>query len=175
MVPKLVRVALVATCSTIVVAGGCGDDGGDDDAALGPGAVCPVAPAAIEDVLEATVEVGDDAAAGRCTYSLIADPPAEGESPGRLGARVLVDVRPLEDGDYGQALEIVERRAGPTEALGDGEVAGAERGWVSTVGRAVAVGAADADSLVRIVVLDPTLDSATAREAALRIAGEALR
>jgi hypothetical protein len=163
-------VAFVAIC----LVAGCGDDG-SDDGVVGPGAECPVAPDAVAEALGVPVAVGAGASPTRCTYSVAVEPPDDDEDgPGRVGGRVVVDVRALAGGDYASALETVERRGGPTEALKEGDVDDAERGWVSTVGRAVSVGAADELRLATVVVVDAGLDAAGAREAALQIAGEAL-
>jgi hypothetical protein len=163
-------VAFVATC----LVAGCGNEGGDDDAA-GPRDECPVATDAVAEALGVPVAVGGTATPARCTYTVAVEAPEDDEDgPGRVGGRVVVDVRPLAAGDYASALESVERRAGPTEPLNPGDVDDAERGWVSTVGRAVSVGAADDLRLATVVVVDAGLDAASARAAALEIAGEAL-
>jgi len=153
----------------------CSDDGGGDDEDAGPGAVCPVRPEAVAEELDVAVDVSSGATPARCTYVVAAEPPANDEDgPGRVGGRVVVDVRAIGEGDFSAALQTVERRSGPTEPLAAGDVSGANRGWVGTVGRAVTVGAADDQRLVTVVVVDPSLDAAAAREAALHIAGDAL-
>jgi hypothetical protein len=155
-------------------AGGCGDDGDDDGGGGGARSECPVAATVVGRALDATIEVAAGATPTHCTYEVVVEEPVDDDDPGRAGARVVVDVRTLTAGDYDAALERVERRAGPTEPLGEGDVDGAARGWVSSVGRAVAVGAADALRLATVVVVDPTLDATAARTAAIEIAGAVL-
>lgn len=172
MRPKPVVLVALAVATAAV---GCSDDGDGDDGEGAVDSACPVAVETVADALDATIEIRGRASPARCTYDVVVAEPADDDDPGRAGARVVVDVRVLAEGDYAAALERVERRAGPTEPLADGEVDGATRGWVSSVGRAVAVGAADDTRLATVVVVDPTLDTAAARTAALRLAGAALR
>ena len=170
MGPKCAVVAFAA----LGLLAGCGDDGDDDDADEA-GADCPVSTEVVAEALDVPVEISTGGTPTRCVYRVDVEPPDDDEEgPGRFGGRVVVDMRALGDGDFARALEIVQRRAGPTEPLADGDVDAADRGWVGTVGRAVTVGAADELRLATVVVVDPGLDAAAARAAALRIAGEAL-
>jgi hypothetical protein len=110
--------------------------------------------------------VEDDSDARACTYAAQGDDAA--------GARVEISVRSLGDEAYGDVLSEVERRAGPTVPLGDGDVDDADVGWLVNVGRAVQVGAADGRTLVVVAVTDPLLDAESAGEVAMKLAGEAL-
>ena len=163
MPPKrlLVMAALVLTACS----------GDDDDAGPTPTTVpptgCPVTAASVADALARPVTV-DAGASGERSCAFL------GEGDGGAGARVEVVARSLEEEGFGSALEEVQRRAGPTVLLPDGLVAGAERGWVATVGRAVQIGAADDETLVVVAVTDPLLDAEAAEAVAARLAGEVL-
>jgi hypothetical protein len=150
---------LLAACSG-------GDDGDESTATTDDAGGCPVAASAVGEALGRPVAVEDDGDPQACTYA------AQGGDD--VGTRVEISVRSLRDEPYGDVVSEVERRAGPTVALGDGDVDGADVGWIVSVGRAVQVGAADGRSLVVVAVTDPLLDAEAAGEVAMALAGEAL-
>jgi hypothetical protein len=157
----LLAVVLLAACS-----------GDDDDATPSttttPSTGCPVAAASVADALGRPVAVDPAAAAVRaCAFV--------GQGDEAAGVRVEVVAQPLAEEGFGTVLAEVERRAGPTTALAEGVVDGADRGWVASVGRAVQVGAADDETLVEVAVTDPLLDAEAARAVAARLAGEVLK
>ncbi len=155
-------------CVVLLALGACGDDGGGGDGppVTGATAGCPVARTAVEEALGRAVVVERGNAEGTCAFV-----PHEGTA---AGARVEVVVSSLADQGFAAALADVERRSGPAELLGDDAVDGAERGWVVTVGRSVQVGAADGERLTVVVVTDPLLDGAAARDVAIDLAGQVL-
>jgi hypothetical protein len=179
--PLLAPRVAVAALAALVALGGVGacssgDDGADDEARAGGNTRgCPLAAEAVAEEVGHPVDVDRRPAGARsCAYTGAGD---------AAGARVEVALRSLDgedgggdDGDdgYEAALAEAQRQAGPTAALPESLVDGAERGWVATAGRAVQVGAADEERLVIVAVVDPRLDADAAREVAGRLAGEAL-
>ena len=159
MPPKrvlLLVIALLAACS------------GDDDAAAPaattvPPSGCPVTVAAVEAAVEHPVTVDPEVSDER-TCAFVDD----------AGSRIEVAAESLGEQGFGAVLQEVERRAGPTAALPDGLVDGAERGWIAVVGRAVQVGAADDETLVVVAVTDPLLDADAAQTVEASLAGEVL-
>ena len=158
--PLLLAALALAACS-----------GDDDDAGPTPTTAaatgCPVTVASVAEALARPVAVDPEGAGERsCAFV--------GEGDGGAGVRVEVVARSLAEEGFGSVLADVERRSGPTVALPDGAVDGAERGWIASVGRAVQVGAADDETLVVVAVTDPLLDAEAAEAVAVRLAGEVL-
>ena len=159
MPPKrslLIAALVLAACT------GDDDDGAPAETTMPPTG-CPVTVAVVEAAVEHTVTV--DAAAADARACAFVD---------EAGARIEIVAQSLAEQGFGAALEEVERRAGPTTALGDGAVDGAERGWIAVVGRAVQIGAADDETLVVVAVTDPVLDAEAAETVAATLAGEVL-
>ena len=148
----------------LALAAGCAGDGGGGSATSStrPPGACPVPAAVVAEAVGHEVAVDRGAGGRSCVYA------------GEGGARVEVVERSLAEDGFGSVLEDVERRAGPTVLLEPGAVEGAERGWVATVGRGVQLGAASAEVLVVVAVVDPLLDAEAAEEVAAALAGEAL-
>jgi hypothetical protein len=156
--PLVAAAVLLAACSS-------GDDEGSAPTTTGPGG-CPVATRVVADVVGHAVSIEGEPDPLSCAYVADAEDAA--------GGRVEISLRPLTEGGFGEVLAEVEQRSGPTVVLDPGDVDGADRGWVATVGRAVQVGAADDERLVLVAVTDPLLDAEAAREVAVRLAGDAL-
>lgn len=158
---------LVLVAAVAVALLGCSGDDGEEDAAptTRPTSGCPIAAAVVAEAVAHPVAIERQRAPGSCAYV------GEGAA---AGSRVEVSVRSLADETFADVLAAVERRAGPTVLLAQGDVDGAERGWVATVGRAVQVGAAAGEVLAVVAVTDPLLDADAALEVAKDLAGEAL-
>lgn len=169
------RTAAVA-CLLVAALGGCsfgGDDDGDDDAAGDDEAGdsgCAVEPGRVGALLGYDVVVADDkGGASSCRFE-----PVDAVAGDHPGASVVIVERRLAEGGFPAALAAVESAAGPVEPFGDGELDGADRGWVARVGRVVQVGAARESDLVQVTVADAALDAAGAEAIALDLASEAL-
>lgn len=162
LLPLLV-VGAMAACS-----------GGDDDAAsptTSPAGGCPVDGTVVAEAVGHDIAVERGPRGSRtCTYVGV----GEVDEVSLAGARVEVTARSLDDRPFAAVLADVERRSGPTVALPDDLVDGADRGWIVSAGRAVQLGAARDDLLVIVAVSDPILDRVAAEEAAAAIAEAAL-
>jgi hypothetical protein len=169
------HLALVALAVALVAACTGGDDSGGDVEEARDDSGCPVAAARVGELLDYEVTVDKDtASAASCRFL-----PAESVAADHPGAHVLVVERRLAGGDDGEsgydaALSAVEDEVGSARSLAEGEVDGAERGWVAGLGRVVQVGAAAGSRLVQVTVADGTLDAAAARDVAIDLAGDVL-